>query len=78
MGPLQISGLICGCIALFFALVTGLTYFRIKKFISLINESQMEEAMPIIEKQRRRVYGYLVASSIFTLATIVLSIINSI
>ena len=76
MAPLEILGLICGCGALFFAIVTGLTYFRIKKFISLINEDLYEQAMPIIEKQRRRVYAYLVLSCIFTVLTLVFSILS--
>ncbi|WP_405354739.1 hypothetical protein [Ruminococcus sp.] len=75
MESLEIIGLICGCCALFFAIVTGLTYFRIKKLISLISEDLLEQALPIIEKQRRRVYAYIILSSIFTVATVVLSII---
>ena len=75
MEALEIIGLISGCCALFFAMVAGLTYFRINKLLSLINEDQLEEAAPIIEKQRRRVYAYLVLSCIFTVLTIVMSIV---
>lgn len=75
MEALEIIGLISGCCALFFAMVAGLTYFRINKLLSLINEDQLEEAAPIIEKQRCRVYAYLVLSCIFTVLTIVMSIV---
>ena len=76
MTPFEILGLIFGCGALFFAIVTGLTYFRIKKFISLIDEEMYEQAIPIIEKQRRRIYAYVVLSCIFTVLTLVFSIIS--
>lgn len=78
MDTLQIIGLLCGCCALFFALVTAIMYFKIKKFISLITEDQYEQAGPIIEKQRSRVFAYTIISSIFTVATIVLSFIVNI
>ena len=55
MEALEIIGLISGCCALFFAIVAGLTYFRINKLLSLISEDVLDQAMPIVEKQRRRV-----------------------
>lgn len=75
MEALEILGLISGCCALFFAIVAGLTYFRINKLLSLISEDLLDQAAPIIEKQRRRVYAYVILSCIFTVATVVLSII---
>ena len=77
MTPIQICGLICGCVALFFALIAGMTYFKIKKLFSLIDESQYEAVMPIVEKQRRRVYIETLLSGILAIATVVLAIINN-
>lgn len=78
MGPIQIIGLLCGCFALFFALVTAITYFKLKKFFTLISEEQFEQAEPIIEKQRRRIFAYTILSSIFTVLTIVFSFVANI
>ena len=75
MDTLQIIGLLCGCFALFFALTTAILYFKVKKFCSLISDEQLEQAAPIIEKQQKKVFAYTIISSIFTIATIVLSII---
>lgn len=77
MEPIQIIGLFCGCVAIFFALVAGFTYMKINKLFSLITEDQIEKVMPIVEKQRRRIFAYLMISSIFTIATIVLSVIHN-
>ncbi len=78
MDTIQIIGLLCGCFALFFALATAIMYFKIKKFISLITEEQFEQAEPIIEKQRRRVFAYTILSSVFTVATIIFSVVSNI
>ncbi len=78
MDIVQTIGIFCGCIALFFALVAGILYFKLKKFISLITEDQLKQAMPIFEKQRRRLYTYVVISCLFCIATIVFSIIVNI
>lgn len=78
MDTIQIIGLLCGCCALFFALVTAIMHFKIKKFFSLITEDQLEQAEPIIEKQRRRIFAYTILSSIFTVATIILSFVANI
>ena len=75
MNTIQTIGLLCGCFALFFALVTAIMYFKIKKFFTLITEEQFEQAAPIIEKQRRRIFAYTIISSIFTVATIILSFV---
>lgn len=78
MEPIQIIGLLSGCIALFFALVSGITYFKVNKLFSLVSEEQIEQIMPIVEKQRRRIFAYLLISSIFTILTIVLSFIHNV
>ena len=75
---IQIIGLLCGCVALFFALTAGILYFKLKKFVSLITEDQLKQAMPIFEKQRRRLYTYAVISCVSCIATIVFSIILNI
>ena len=77
MTVVQVLGLMCGGLALFFAFVAGLTYFKIKKLFSLIDESQYEEVMPIVEKQRRRVYIETFLSVLFTVTTVVLAIVNN-
>lgn len=76
MTAIQVFGLICGCIALLFALIAALTYFRIKKLFSIIDESQYEAVMPIVEKQKKRVYVETLLSGAFAIATVILAIIN--
>ena len=63
--------------ALFFAFVAGLTYFKLRKLLTLIDESQLEQIMPFIEKQRKRVYIETSLSALLTLATLVLAIVNN-
>ena len=77
MTPVQVFGLICGFIALFFAFVAGLTLFKIKKLFSLIDESQYEQVMPFVEKQRKRVYIETLLSALFTVITVILAVVNS-
>ena len=72
---IQFLGIACGCLALFFAFVAGLTYFKIKKLFSLIDESQYEAVMPIVDKQRKRVHFEMLMCALFTIATVVLSLI---
>lgn len=76
MSAIQIFGLICGCIALLFSIVAALTYFKIKKLFSIIDESQLEAVESIIEKQKRRVYVETLISGAFAIATVVLAVIN--
>ena len=76
MTVIQIFGLICGCIALLFSLIAAITYFKIKKLFSLIDESQYEAVMPIVNKQRRMVYIETLVAGAFSVATVVLAIIN--
>ncbi len=75
MVAVKILGLTCGCLALFFALVAGLTYFKIRKLFSIIDESQYEAVMPIVEKQRKRVYIEALLCALLTIATVVLTIV---
>ena len=75
MEAIQVIGLFSGCIAIFFALVAGFTYFKINKLLSTVTEEQLERISPLIDKQRRRIFAYLLLSSIFTILTIVLSFI---
>ncbi|MBE6674041.1 MAG: hypothetical protein E7596_02920 [Ruminococcaceae bacterium] len=75
MELVQIIGMFCGLIALFFALSAGILYFKIKKFLSLITEEQLKSALPIFEKQRRRLYTFATVSCIFTIATVIISIV---
>ena len=74
----QIVGIICGCVALFCAFAAGLTYFKLRKLFTLIDESQYEEIMPFVEKQRKRVYIEGLLCAFLTLVTLALTIINSI
>ena len=77
MGAIQIIGLISGGCALFFALAAGILYFKIKQLFSLISEDQYEQVMPIVEKQRKKVYTLAGLSTVFTILTIVMAIINN-
>lgn len=77
MTAVQICGLICGGLALLFALIAGLTYFKLKKLFSIIDESQYEQILPFVEKQRKRVYIETLISALFTVATVVLALVNS-
>lgn len=76
MDAIKFIGLLCGGMALFFAIIAGILYYKIKKLFSLIDESQYEQVMPIVEKQRRKVYINTLISVLFTIATVVLAIIN--
>ncbi len=76
MTAIQIFGLICGCVALFFSLVAGLTYLKIKKLFSIVDESQYENIMPFVEKQKRRVYIQTLLAGSFAVATVILAIVN--
>ena len=60
-----------------FALAAGILYFKIKQLFSLISEDQYEQAMPIVEKQRKKVYILAGLSTLFTILTIVMAIINN-
>ena len=75
---IQFFGLLCGSLALFFAFVAGLTYFKIKKLFSLIDESQYDAVMPIVDKQRKRVYVEMLLCALLTIATVVLTIIYNV
>ena len=78
MGALQIIGIACGGCALFFALVAGILYSKINKLFYLISDDQIEQVMPIVEKQKKRVYLYVTISTICTIATVVLSIVRNV
>jgi len=71
-------GIICGCLALFFALVAGMTHFKIKKLLSIIDESQYESLASFIEKQRTRVYIETLICVLLTIATAVFAITNNV
>lgn len=75
MEAIKILGLISGCLALFFALVAGMTFFKIKKLLSIIDESQYEAVMPFVEKQRKRVYIETLLCALLTIATVVFTLI---
>lgn len=77
MTGLQISGLICGCLALFFAFIAGLLYFKLKKLFYIIDEEQYEQLLPFIEKQRKKVYFSTSISALLSVATVVLSLVNT-
>lgn len=76
MTTIQVLGLISGCIALFFSLVAGLTYLKIKKLFSIIDESQYEAVEPFVEKQKRRVYIETLLAGVFAIVTVIFAIIN--
>ncbi len=48
-------GIILGILSIFFGFTGFFLYMKIKKFLKLINEEQMEEATPIINEQTKRV-----------------------
>ena len=77
MGVIPFLGIVCGGFSLLFAAVAAMIYFKIKKLYSLIDESQYEQVEQIVEQQRRKIHISLLLSSIFTIATIVLSVVNS-
>ena len=78
MDILSVIGLFCGIISLFFAMVAALSYFKIKKLLNMLNDYEIDRTMPFFEKHRRRTYAYTLLCVIFTLATIVLSLIVNI
>ena len=47
-------GFILGILSIFCGFCGFFLYIKIKKFLELITEDQMEEAQPIIEKQTKR------------------------
>ncbi len=77
MGVIQTLGLICGCVSLLFAAMAAMRYFKIKKLFNLIDESQYDKVMPIVEQQRRRVYIEVLLCSLFTIATVIFTIVNN-
>ena len=78
MEAIQIIGLISGCLAVFFALVAGIIYFKLNKILISLTEEQLKKIIDSVDKQRRRMYAYVLISSIFTILTIVLSFIYNI
>ena len=78
MGVIPFLGLVCGGLSLFFAAIAAMIYFKIKKLYSLIDESQYEQVAPIVEQQRRRIHISLLLSSLFTIATIIFSIVYNV
>ena len=76
MDAINVIGIICGCVSLFFGCIAGVTYYKLKQFFSLIDDEYMEEAMKIGEKQKKKIIFSLVICSLFTVATMVLSFIN--
>lgn len=75
MEAIQFFGLLCGFFAVFFGVIAFIIYMKIKKLFSLIDESQVEQVLPIVEKQRKKVYINMYLSCLFTIITLVLSII---
>lgn len=51
----QYLGIICGIASLFFGFVAFFLYVKIRKFMKLITEEQMEQAAPIIMEQNKKV-----------------------
>ena len=72
---MQVIGLICGCLSLFFASIAGVTYYKLKQFFSLVDEEYMDEAIKIGEKQKKKITVSLILCSVFTVATLIFSII---
>lgn len=70
---MEVLSLILGCLSLLFGALAGMTYYRLKQFLELITEDQLESAMPIIEKQKRRIYTFLIVCTVMTIATMVVS-----
>ena len=48
-------GIILGILSIFFGFTGFFLYMKIKKFLKLITEEQMEEATPIIIEQTKKV-----------------------
>ena len=78
MDIIQVIGIFCGCVALFFALVAGILHFKLKRFISMITEDQVKQAMPFFVKHRKRLYTYVVISCVFSIATVIFAFIVNI
>ncbi|MBQ8545914.1 MAG: hypothetical protein IJ437_03110 [Clostridia bacterium] len=51
----QYVGIVCGIGSLFFGFVAFFLFMKIRKFIKLISEEQMESAAPIILEQNKKV-----------------------
>ena len=51
----QYIGIICGIFSLFFGFVAFFLYMKIRTFVKLLREEDMEEAKPIILEQSKKV-----------------------
>ena len=68
-------GFILGVLSIFCGFCGFFLYMKIKQFLGLISEEQMEEATPIIEKQTKRVkINFLLCFIMGVIALIILFI----
>ena len=51
----QYVGIICGIFSLFFGFVAFFLYMKIRTFLKLLKEEDMEKATPIILEQNKKV-----------------------
>ena len=60
----QYVGIICGLGSLFFGFIAFFLYMKIRKFMKIITEDQIEEATPIILEQNKKVKRNLLLCAI--------------
>ena len=65
-------GFVLGVLSIFFGFCGFLLYMKIKQFLRLITDDQMEEATPIIEKQPKRVKLHLMLCFIMGAVALIL------
>ncbi|MBE6664403.1 MAG: hypothetical protein E7602_07925 [Ruminococcaceae bacterium] len=51
----QYVGIICGIFSLFFGFVAFFLYMKVRTFLKLLKEEDMEKATPIILEQNKKV-----------------------
>ncbi len=51
----QYVGIICGIFSLFFGFVAFFMYMKVRTFIKLLKEEDMEKATPIILEQNKKI-----------------------
>ena len=51
----QYVGIVCGIFSLFFGFVAFFLYMKVRTFIKLLNEEDIEKATPIIQDQNKKV-----------------------
>lgn len=65
--------LICGFAGLFFGLLAMFTYFRIKKICSTYSEEELQNIMPMLKKQSKRINIYVLLLFVLTVAALIIN-----